>query len=120
VQPLRRVRQDGRQDRLQIIHHAQDDIDARRRRLPVLLDLEPGRLAIQARTERSECVAVCLVGQGQRLAQACPEGTERAARNLQALYRSPTVSKPASTFSSKALSSASSSPGSRTTASKRL
>jgi hypothetical protein len=34
------------------------------------------------------------------LAHACPEGTEGAARRLQVLYNSPTVSKPASTFSS--------------------
>ena len=42
VQPLRRVRQDGRQDRLQIVYDAQDDVDTRRRGSRVRLDLEPG------------------------------------------------------------------------------
>ena len=39
---LRRVRQDQRQDRLQAVHHAQDDINAHRRHVAFLLDLEPG------------------------------------------------------------------------------
>jgi len=120
MQLLRRVGQDRRQDRLQVVDDPQDDVDRRLRRFGVLLDLEPGRLAIQACTERSEGVAVGLAGQGQRLAQACPEGTEGAARNLQALYRSPTVWKPASTFSRSARSSSSNSPGSGTRPSKRL
>jgi hypothetical protein len=59
MQPLRRVGRDGRQDRLQIVHHAQDDVDAGRRCLRILLDLEPGRLAIQ--------VDVGVAGQRQRL-----------------------------------------------------
>jgi hypothetical protein len=121
LQPLCRVGQHRRQDRLQVVHHAQDHIHRRRRGLGILLDLKPWCLAVQActacpeqsRGERSECVAV-------GLAQACPEGTEGAARNLQALYSPPTVSKPASTCASSARSSSSRSPGSGTTPSKRL
>jgi hypothetical protein len=58
VELLRRVRQDRRQDGLQVVDdaHALRDVDARRRRLPVLLDLEPRRLTVQ--------VAVGLTGQG--------------------------------------------------------
>jgi hypothetical protein len=44
VEPLRRVRQ----DRLEIVDGAQDDVRDRRRRLRILLDLEPGRLAVQS------------------------------------------------------------------------
>ena len=104
VELLGGVRQDRRQDCLQVVHGAQDHVHALRCRLAVVLDLEPGRLAVQACTERSEGVAVGLARQRQRLAQACPEGTEGAARNLQALYRSPTLWKPASTFSRSARS----------------
>jgi hypothetical protein len=53
---LSRVWQDRRQDRLQVVHDAQDNVHRRRRRGPVLLDLEPGRFAVQ--------VAVGLAGQG--------------------------------------------------------
>jgi hypothetical protein len=42
VELLRRVRQDRRQDRLQAVHHTQDDVDAHRRRVAIPLDLEPG------------------------------------------------------------------------------
>jgi hypothetical protein len=47
VELLRRVRQDRRQDRLQVVDDAQDDVDAGRGRLAIFLDLEPGRLAVQ-------------------------------------------------------------------------
>jgi hypothetical protein len=72
------VRQDGRQDRLQVVHHAQDDVHAGRRRDPVLFDLEPGRLAVE--------VAVGLAGQRQRLAQRRPElaGVVQLAHRLEA------------------------------------
>jgi hypothetical protein len=60
-------------ERLQVVHDAQDHVHARRGRSLVFLDLEPGRLAVQACTERSECVAVGLAGQADGLAQACPE-----------------------------------------------
>jgi hypothetical protein len=63
VEFLRRVGQDGCQDRLQIVHDAQDDLHRRRRCGPGLLDLEPGRLAVQACT-------------------ACPEGTEGSVANV--------------------------------------
>jgi len=78
VQPLCRVGQDGRQDRLQVVHSAQDDVNARRGRLPVLLDLEPGRLAIQ--------LAVGLAGQGQCLTQGRAElaGVVQLAHGLEA------------------------------------
>ena len=122
------MRRDRRQDRLRVIRDAHDDVHSGRGCLAVLLDLEPGRLAVQACTECSGSVTVGLAGLRQRLTQACPEGTEGAARNLQALYRSTTILNPASTFSISARSSLSmpcpveleGSPGVGTTASKRL
>jgi hypothetical protein len=47
VQPLGCVGQDRGQDRLEIVNDPKHDVHRRRRRLPVLLDLEPGRLAVQ-------------------------------------------------------------------------
>jgi sugar phosphate isomerase/epimerase len=44
---VRWMRQDRRQDRLQVVHDAQDDMHRGRRRLPILPDLEPGRVAVQ-------------------------------------------------------------------------
>jgi hypothetical protein len=83
VKLLRRVRQDRRQDRLQIVDdaHALRDVDARRRGLRVLLDLEPGRFSVEActacpelcRGEHSECVAVGLAGHTSLAPLAGPE-----------------------------------------------
>jgi hypothetical protein len=67
VQLLRRVRQDGRKDGFQVVDGAQDDVDRCCCSSPVLLDLEPGRLAIQ--------VAVGLAGQGQGFTQRRAEPT---------------------------------------------
>jgi hypothetical protein len=61
------VGQHRRQERLQVVHNPQDDVHARRCRLPVLLDLEPGRLAVQ--------VDVGFAGQADGFAQG---GTELA------------------------------------------
>jgi hypothetical protein len=47
VQLLRRMRQDGRQDGLQVVDDTQDYVDAGSGGLAVLLDLEPGRFAVQ-------------------------------------------------------------------------
>jgi hypothetical protein len=47
VELLSGVGQDRRQDRLEVVDDAQDDVDTGRRRLGILLDLEPGRLAVQ-------------------------------------------------------------------------
>jgi hypothetical protein len=48
VQVLDGLGQDGRQESLQVVDDTQDHVHARRRRGSlVLLDLEPGRLAVQ-------------------------------------------------------------------------
>ena len=47
VELLCRMRQDGRQERLQVVDDAQDDVDGGGSGLAVFFDLEPGRLAVQ-------------------------------------------------------------------------
>jgi hypothetical protein len=47
VQTLGRVGQDRRQDGVQVVHDAEDDIHDRRGAGRIPLDLEPGRLAVQ-------------------------------------------------------------------------
>jgi hypothetical protein len=58
-----------RQDRLQVVHHphALHDVHRHRRPLRVLLDLEPGRLAVQ--------IDIRFTSQRHGLAQACPACT---------------------------------------------
>ena len=94
-----------RQDDLQVVDdpHAPRHVDAGRRRVPVLLDLEPGRLAVQ--------IAVGLAGQPHGFAQGSPE----LAGVVQPAHRF----KPGLPLASKARSSSSSGPGSGTTPSKR-